>query len=212
MRKHARSFLYNLYNIQKTNCLKQSLWKGTQRGSFPNRLRIWKQIHLISITMLNLKAGQSVLKSHEVIDSAYSDLLQWSLLYLKLHSFTAAFKFSQAMNRTDKSCAINAMILFKSSIELINYFPSNVTNSELKSHTSNHIRITSLFPQPWTKLRHGMSKPRNRSRLFFSLVKAISRVRFFKFSCQGWKLQRVPTWQGKKMPNFAEARCVSLLN
>ena len=115
-------------------------------------------------------------------------------------------KFSQALNRTDKSCGINAMILFKPSIELIIYFPSNVTNSELKSHTSNHIIITSLFPQPWTKLSHGMSKPRNRSRLFFSLVKAISRVRFFKFSCQGWKLQRVPSWQEKKMPNFAEAR------
>ena len=106
-------------------------------------------------------------------------------------------KFSQALNRTNKSCAINAMILFKSSIELIIYFPSNVTNSELKSHTSNHIIITSLFPQPWTKLSIGTSKPRNRSRLFFSLVKAISRVRFFKFSCQGWKLQRVATWQEK---------------
>lgn len=86
---------YIKYKKQSVWSLKQSLcalWKGTQRGSFPNRLRIWKQIHLISITMLNLQAGQSALKSHEVIDSAYSDLLQWSLLYLKLHSFTAAFK------------------------------------------------------------------------------------------------------------------------
>lgn len=87
----------------KTKCLKQSLWKGTQRGSFSNRLRIWKQIHLISITMLNLQAGQSVLKSHEVIDSAYSDLLRWSLLYLKLHSFTAAFKLKRITTKQNSA-------------------------------------------------------------------------------------------------------------